>query len=169
MSIAIFLNPGHQYLHPEGLGLVEVTSQDDIAGYLGAGRVESLSTTSRFGHLDFWFHPVGLTSQDVNRPATELLLAATRLTARTVPLLRGRVVLTSHDENGELAGLTRQQISQVASHPSRGLDQWLLDWRYRVDRRALRRRVKTSRAGADRAGWEGFRNALPPPRPTSDQ
>jgi hypothetical protein len=168
MSTAIFLNPSYRYLHPAGLGLVEVTSQDDIAGYLSAGRVESLSTTSSFGHLDFWFHPVGLMSQNVNRPATELLLGATQLTARTVPLLRGRVVLTSHDANGELAGLTRQQVSQVASHLSRDLDQWLLDWRYSLDGRALLRRLKTSRAVADRAAWEDFRNALSRLGPTSD-
>jgi hypothetical protein len=169
VSIAIFLNPTYQYLHPEGLGLVEVTSEDDIAGYLSAGRVESLSTTSYFGHLDFWFHPVGPMSQSVNRPATELLLSATELTARTVPLLRGRVVLTSHDADGELAGLTRQQISRVASHRSRGRDQWVLDWRHSLDESALRGRLKTSRAGADRAAWADFRNALPRLRPRSDQ
>lgn len=169
MSIAIFLNPSCQHLHPEGLDLVEATSDDEIAGYLSASRVESLSTTSVFGHLDFWFHSVELIYQSVNRPATELLLAATELTARTVPLLRGRVVLTSHDANGEIAGLTRQQISRIASHLSRGLDQWLLDWRYSLDGRALRRRRKTSRAGADRAALEGFKNALPRLRPTSDQ
>jgi hypothetical protein len=47
----------------------------------------------------------GLAPDDVNRPATELLLAATRFTAPTVPLMRGRIVLTSHDSSGNPAGL----------------------------------------------------------------
>lgn len=168
MSIAIILNPIYQYLHPEGLGLVEVTTEDDIAGYLSSGRVESVSTTSHFGLLDFWFDTESLTTHDVNRPATELLLGATQSTARTVALLRGRVILTSHDATGDMAGLIRQQIYRVAAHRVRGRDRWLLDWRYRADDRALRRRLKTRGEARDRAAWGGLRSALPP-RPTSDQ
>jgi hypothetical protein len=69
-------------------------------------RLESIATTSEFGRLTFWFSPpTRLAPDDVNRPATELLLAATRFTAPTVPLMRGRIVLTSHDSSGNPAGL----------------------------------------------------------------
>ncbi|WAJ47954.1 hypothetical protein OK015_28805 (plasmid) [Mycobacterium sp. Aquia_216] len=168
-SIAIFVNPTYQYLHPEGLAVVQAACEDDIAAFLSAGRVESLSTRSIFGHLDFWFGSVELMSQTVNRPATELLLAATELTARTVPLLRGRVVLTSHDVYGGLAGLTRQQMSRIASYQARGRDQWVLGWRYGLDGRALRRRLKARNTAADRAAWDDFRRGLSRLRPTLDQ
>lgn len=158
--IAIFLNPTNKYLDLDGL--VDLASLDDIAAYVGAAQVESISTTSRFGHLDFWFHPTGQASRDVNRPATELLLAATPSTVKNVPLLRGRIVVSSHDEFGGPTSLTRQQITKMALHKNRVLDQWLLDLRYVVDARSLRRRLKVERAAANRAAWNNLSNALRP-------
>ena len=39
-----------------------------------------------------------------------MLLATTRFTAKTVPLLRGGVVVATHDAAGELDGLSWQQL-----------------------------------------------------------
>lgn len=158
--IVIFLNPRNNYFDPDGL--VDLASLDDIAAYLGAVQIESISTASRFGYLDFWFHPIGQASRDVNRPATELLLAATPSTAKNVPFLRGRIVVSSHDESGGPTSLTREQITKMALHKNRVLDQWLLDLRYVVDARSLRRRLKAERAAASRAAWNNLSNALRP-------
>jgi hypothetical protein len=143
MPNAIFLNDCDHYLNPL---VLHVDCTDDLAGYL-SGHVESISTTSDFGPLTFWFaptrHPV---PRDVNRSATELLLAATRQChARTAPFIRGRVVLTAHDGRGELANLTQRQITQIAAHRTGPLAQWVLDWRYAADARAVRARRNAHR------------------------
>ena len=52
----------------------------------------------------------GSATAKVNRSATEMLLATTRFTAKTVPLLRGGVVVATHDAAGELDGLSWQQL-----------------------------------------------------------
>ena len=46
----------------------------------------------------------------VNLGATEMLLATTWFAAKTVPLLRGGVVVASHDSAGEPDGLDSQQL-----------------------------------------------------------
>ena len=47
--------------------------------------------------------------------ATELLLATTNLDAKTVPLLRGAVVIATHDSDGDLDGLSWQQLDLLAA------------------------------------------------------
>ncbi|MFV8167384.1 hypothetical protein ACNQVK_35625 [Mycobacterium sp. 134] len=71
--------------------------------------LQSLTSTDR--QFDFWFSPSTQRCQlQVNRRATELLLATTTFNAKTVPLLRGCIVVATHDADGELDGLSWQQL-----------------------------------------------------------
>lgn len=71
--------------------------------------------TSADRQFDFWFSPSTHSCQrHVNRKATELLLATTAFTPKTVPLLRGCVVVATHDADGELDGLSWQQLDRLA-------------------------------------------------------
>lgn len=84
-------------------------SKADIAELVDDYGLESLSSTDR--QFDFWFTPSTRRCQRrINRRATELLLATTKFTAKTVPLLRGGVVVATHDSDGDLDGLSWQQL-----------------------------------------------------------
>ncbi|OFB41071.1 hypothetical protein BA059_07695 [Mycolicibacterium sp. (ex Dasyatis americana)] len=77
--------------------------------------------TSADRQFDFWFSPSTHSCQrHVNRQATELLLATTSFTPKSVPLLRGCVVVATHDTDGELDGLSWQQLDLLA-HRGRSL------------------------------------------------
>lgn len=89
--------------------------------------------TSADRQFDFWFSPSTHSCQrHVNRRATELLLATTTFTAKTVPLLRGCVVVATHDADGELDGLSWQQLDLLA-HRGRSLT--------KQQKRALHRQI----------------------------
>lgn len=94
--------------------------------------------TSSDRQFDFWFSPSARGCQrTVNLRATELLLATTHFTAKSVPLLRGAVVVATHDADGDLDGLSWQQLDLLAGR-HRALT--------RGDDRVLRRRsVRDSR------------------------
>jgi hypothetical protein len=62
-----------------------------------------------------------------------MLLATTQFTAKTVPLLRGGVVIATHDSDGDLDGLSWQQL-ELLVQKNRTLT--------RRDDRVLRRRIK---------------------------
>lgn len=98
--------------------------------------------TSADRQFDFWFSPSTQRCQRrPNRKATELLLATTTLTAKTVPLLRGCVVVATHDENGELDGLSWQQLDLLVEK-RRSLsrrDERVLNRRLLRDERAQQR------------------------------
>src|SRR5258705_7369871 len=67
--------------------------------------------TSADRQFDFWFSPSTRRCQRrINSRATELLFATTALTAKTVPLLHGGVVVATHDSNGDLDGLSWEQL-----------------------------------------------------------
>ena len=84
-------------------------SNADIAELIDDYGLESLTSIDR--QFDFWFTPsTRRCRRKVNRSATEILLATTRFTARTVPLLRGGVVVATHNSAGELDGLSWQQL-----------------------------------------------------------
>jgi hypothetical protein len=84
-------------------------SNADIAELVDDYGLESLTSTDR--QLDFWFTPsTRRCRRKVNRSATEMLLATTRFTAKTVPLLRGAVVVATHNSAGELDGFSWQQL-----------------------------------------------------------
>lgn len=89
--------------------------------------------TSADNQFDFWFSPSARGCQRrTNQFATELLLATTEFTAKSVPLLRGGVVVATHDADGDLDGLSWQQLDVLARH-TRSVS--------RRDERVLRRRA----------------------------
>ena len=91
------------------------------------------SLTSKDRQFDFWFSPSTRRCQRrANTIATELLLATTSFTARTVPLLRGCVVVATHDTDGELDGLSWQPLHLLA---------WRLRPLTKRDVRGLGRRI----------------------------
>src|SRR5689334_7563392 len=98
------------YFCPTGIALeTRAYSQADIAELVKDYGLESLTSTDR--QFDFWFTPSTRSCQRrPNRRATGLLLATTRFTAKTVPLLRGGVVVATHDADGDLDGLSWQQL-----------------------------------------------------------
>jgi hypothetical protein len=70
--------------------------------------------TSGNGQFDFWFSPTTPRCQRrVNTKATELLMATSSFTAKSVPLLHGCVVVASHDHDGDLDGLSWQQLDSL--------------------------------------------------------
>jgi hypothetical protein len=76
--------------------------------------LQSLSSADR--QFDFWFSSSTPGCQRrVNLRATEMLLATTTFTAKTVPLLRGAVVVATHDADGDLDGLSWQQLDLLAA------------------------------------------------------
>ncbi|MUL75147.1 hypothetical protein [Mycolicibacterium sp. CBMA 226] len=103
----------------------------DITQLIQNQRLQCLTSADR--QFDFWFAPTSRKCQRrVNRTATELLLATTTFTARTVPLLRGSIVLASHDADGDLDGLSWLQLDLLTR-----LNQTVTD----RDRRILNRRI----------------------------
>ena len=88
-------------------------TQADIAHLVDDHGLQCL--TSADGQIDFWFTPSTQGCQrGVNRKATELLLATTKFNAKSVPLLRGCVVVATHDTEGDLDGLSWQQLDILA-------------------------------------------------------
>jgi len=91
------------------LYIASIDAADDIAALVCDTHLESL--TSSDGLFDFWFTPsIRAGHHRVNRRASAMFLAHTRLGARTAPLLRGNVVVASHDASGNLLGLTQGQF-----------------------------------------------------------
>ncbi|WP_370331037.1 hypothetical protein [Mycolicibacterium hippocampi] len=90
----------------------------DISELIQSPGLHCLTSSDR--QFDFW---VGTSTQDhqrrPNRRATELLLATTDLNAKTVPLLRGCVVVATHDADGDLDGLSWQQLDALGAESRR--------------------------------------------------
>jgi hypothetical protein len=111
----------------------------DIAELVADRGLVSLTSTDR--EFDFWFTPSMRGCQRrPNRIATELLLATTAFTAKTVPLLRGCVVIATHDADGDLDGLSWQQLEILArrNHSLTGRDARVLSRRIARDGRRQR-------------------------------
>jgi hypothetical protein len=103
----------------------------DIDRLIHDHQLECLSSADR--QFDFWFSPAAAGCQRrVNRTATELLLATTSFTPKDVPLLRGCVVIATHDHDGDLDGLSWQQLD-LLSEAERSLPE--------REARRLRRRI----------------------------
>jgi hypothetical protein len=102
------------YVSPDGVVYeTRAYSKSDIAGLVSDYGLENLASGDR--QFDFWFAPSTRRCQRrVNRCATELLLATTGFTAKTVPLLHGAVVVATHDADGDLDGLSWQQLDELA-------------------------------------------------------
>ena len=121
---------------------VELDGLADIADLVQEDRLESLTSTDCT--IDFWLTPsLHLSNRQVNRTATELLLATTRFSARSVPLLRGNIVLASHESDGSLAGLTDAQIRWLVDTEPTRRDEWTLARRFSDDERRQRRETKS--------------------------
>jgi hypothetical protein len=112
----------------------------DIAELVNNHGLQCLTSTDR--QYDFWFTSSTRRRQRrANRIATELLLATTSFTARTVPLLRGHVVVATHDSDGDLDGLSWQQLDLLAEK-GRSLtsrEERILNRRFARDERRQRR------------------------------
>ncbi len=98
------------YFSPSGVVYeTRAYSNADIAQLVHDCGLDCLTSIDR--QFDFWFTPsVRPCRRRVNRSATEMLLATTRFSAKTVPLLCGGVVLATHDSDGDLDGLSWQQL-----------------------------------------------------------
>lgn len=88
-------------------------SKAEIGELIDDHGLENLSSRDR--QYDFWFTPSTRRCRKINRRAIELLLVTTGYTARTVPLLRGAVVVATHDSDGDLDGLSWQQLDALAA------------------------------------------------------
>jgi hypothetical protein len=133
---------------------VELDGMADIADLVCEEHLESPTSTD--GVIDFWLTPsLQPSHRHVNGTASELSLATTRFSARSVPPLRGDIVLAGHDSDGSLAGLTDAQIHWlVNSEPSRH-DKRVLAHRFSRDERRQRRE--------NRSNSETTRNSLQRP------
>lgn len=102
------------YFSPSGIAYeTRAYTQTDIARLVDDHGLQCL--TSADSQFDFWFSPSNQKCQlRTNRSATELLLATSTFTAKTVPLLHGCVVVATHDTDGDLDGLSWQQLDILA-------------------------------------------------------
>ncbi|MDY6998810.1 MAG: hypothetical protein SW019_19610 [Actinomycetota bacterium] len=115
-------------------------SKADIADLVSDHGLQSLTSSDR--QFDYWFAPSMRSCQRrINRAATDMLLATTDFTARTVPLLRGCVVVATHDADGDLDGLSWQQLDLLAerSRALRARDDRVLNRRIARDTRRRQR------------------------------
>lgn len=107
-------------------GGIGVVAPEAIAGLIEGPSWDSLTG----GHgVVFWFNVIG--NHDVNRLATQLLLATSQWSAADVPLLRGPVLVASRTPDGAPTALSMAHFEV--------LNAWsTLSWRAR---RTLRRRL----------------------------
>ncbi len=120
------------YFHPNGTAYeTRAYTKADIAQLVADRGLQCLTSTDR--QFDFWFSPSTKPCQrGANQTATELLLATTNFTAKNVPLLRGCVVVATHDSDGDLDGLSWAQLDLLVRR-NRSLT--------KRDERALNRRI----------------------------
>ncbi|WP_238949190.1 hypothetical protein [Mycobacterium sp. IDR2000157661] len=138
------------YFSPSGaIYETRAYTKADIAQLVNDHGLQSLTSSDH--QFDFWFAPsTQRCQQRTNAAATEMLLATTNFSARTVPLLRGCVVVATHDADGDLDGLSWQQLDLLV-HRSRALskrDQRLLTRRITRDDRRRQRHVDAARVGS---------------------
>jgi hypothetical protein len=102
------------YFSPSGAAYeTRAYSKADIAQLVDDQGLQCLTSADR--QFDFWFTPsMHGCQRRANKVATELLLATTSFTAKTVPLFRGCIVVATHDADGDLDGLSWQQLDLLA-------------------------------------------------------
>lgn len=119
----------------ESMKLVPVIGDGVVAAHVGA-LAESL--TAEHG-LVFWFDPA-TASLPINSAATFNLHAVSTFSLRTVPLLRGAVLITGM-RGGQPDGLTSEQIKALRNEREPAwLTGWLMSLRARSDNRRRRAR-----------------------------
>ena len=106
--------------HNGCLYIVDLNGTETITHLVRNTDLESLSSSD--GQIDFWFTPSTRPNHHrVNMPATEIFAAYTEYEARDIPLLRGNIVSTAHDNTtGAPAGLTAAQLKALADARPRG-------------------------------------------------
>jgi hypothetical protein len=124
--------------HNESPYLIRVLSEADVADLVRGDRPQVLSSSD--GAIDFWFTHRPRVA--VNCGATEILLATTRFTAHDVPLLRGDIVIATHDEHGKLAGLNDIQVKTLLTVTPSRQETRILARRFSRDRAAQRRQAR---------------------------
>jgi len=115
----------------------------DIDRLIQNHQLHSLASADR--QFDFWFSPSRPGCQSrINVRATELFLATTNFTAKSVPLLPGCIVVASHDTDGDLDGLSWQQLDLLGKQNRKLTDRDLrvLDRRIQRHNRRLARQVR---------------------------
>lgn len=85
---------------------------------------EQVETLTARGGVVFWFGHTGRNAP-VNRMATLNLFAAATMSAFTVPVLRGPVLITGADPEGNPSGLSGSQFQLLKSGPG-------ANWRQRL-------------------------------------
>jgi hypothetical protein len=124
-------------VHPNGDMTVVEVKPGVVAAAVGGPHVETI--TGGYG-VAFWFNPVEQHHHGVNGMATLHLHAVAGLSARQVPLLYGPVLVAGHDDNGDPAGLTDEQMQWLAEDRQFGWwAEWTLEFRTRRDARRRRR------------------------------
>lgn len=127
----------------------------DIAELVNDHGLQSLNSTDH--QFDFWFAPsTQRCQQRANAAATEMLLVTTNFSTRTVPLLRGCVVVATHDADGDLDGLSWQQLDLLVRR-SRSLS--------KRDQRVLTRRIARDDRRRQRSADAARAKGVPTPRP----
>lgn len=101
------------YFSPQHLAYeTRVFDLSDIAELTGGHLLDSLASADR--QFDFWFDSsLPGSTRPVNLDATEILMATTCFNPRTVPLLRGGVVVGTHRPDGTLGSIDRNQLDQL--------------------------------------------------------
>jgi hypothetical protein len=138
------------YFSPSGVAYeTQAYTTADIAELVSDYGLESLTSTDR--QFDFWFtRSTQRCQRRPNRAAIKLLLATTNFTAKTVPLLRGCVVVATHDSDGDLDGLSWEQLELLVQR-NRALtkrDERVLDRKIAQDERRQQRHARRLRRGA---------------------
>ena len=123
--------PAAVMVTPDG-GIGVVAASSDAMAAVNGMHWDAL----RSGHgVSFWFTVVGTKRNEVNRLATQLLLATSSWTAAEVPLLYGPVLVAGRTPTGQPTALNMAQFEV--------LNAWsTLSWRAR---RTLRRRIERER------------------------
>jgi hypothetical protein len=128
-------------IRPVGPSAVMVTPDGGISVVAGSSQAVADVTGMHWdaltsGHgVSFWFTVVGNKRNEVNRLATQLLLATSTWTAAEVPLLYGPVLVAGRTPTGKPTALSMAQFEV--------LNTWsTLSWRAR---RTLRRRIERER------------------------
>ncbi|KEF95046.1 hypothetical protein K883_05231 [Mycobacterium sp. TKK-01-0059] len=94
---------------------------------------KQVETLTARGGVVFWFGHAGRNAP-VNRMATLNLFAAATMSAFTLPLLRGPVLITGADPRGNPSGLSGSQFQLLKSGPG-------ANWRQRLIFRLRERRM----------------------------
>jgi hypothetical protein len=112
-------------------------------------QLHCLTSTDR--QFDFWFSPSRPGCQSrVNERATELFLATTKFTAKSVPLLPGAIVVATHDADGDLDGLSWEQLDLLVRRNRTVTDRDLRVLGRRIERHD-RRQARRPRTAAIKA------------------